>query len=144
MARPLILAPAALLAALLAGCGQSMPPEQAKSAAKAPAPMDMPKLDANGATIPFTGSTLPPGSRVTSMMVGAHEGAEMGKTMIDFESPLTPERTRDWFIPMLRDHRYKITANGANLSGHDPQGTPFRIDLKPLPGGRSAGMLASG
>lgn len=136
--------PIMILTVLLAGCSQSMPQQNTVAAARTPTPMDMPKVDTNGAAIPFTGSTLPPGSRVTSMMVGAHEGGEMGKTMIGFESPLTPERTRDWFLQMLLAHKFKLTADRVNLIGKDKDGTPFRLDLKPAPGGGSIGMLASG
>ncbi|MBX9797054.1 hypothetical protein [Sphingomonas sp.] len=128
----------------LAGCGQSMPSATTMQALKAAPRAEMPKLASNGASIPFSGAMLPPGAKVTSIMVGAHEGADMGKAMISFESPFDPPHTRDWFLQMLRAHEFKLTAHGPNLVGHDRDGAPFRLDLAPLADGRSSGRLASG
>lgn len=141
MLRPLTLLP---LLPLLAGCGQSMPQPKAMAAVKSPAPMAMPNADANGAVIPFEGSTLPPGSRVTMMMVQAHEGRDMGTTKIAFDAPGTPPQTRDWFLQMLLAHQFKLTAHGPNLVGHDAEGVPFKLDLAAKPGGGTRGLLVSG
>lgn len=142
--RPAALLTAALGALLLGGCGQSMPQPKAMAAATTPGAMAMPQVDQNGAVIPFNGSTLPPGSRVTMMMVQAHEGSEMGMTKIAFDSPGTPPQTRDWFLQMLRAHNFKLTAHGANLVGQDAEGTPFRLDLTPGAKGGTSGLLVSG
>lgn len=136
IALPLLLA--------LAACGQSVPQAKTMAAVARPAPMAMPSVPENGAVIPFEGSTLPPGSRVTMMMVQAHEGGDMGKTKIAFVSPGTPPQTRDWFLQMLRAHQFTLTAHGPNLIGHDSAGVPFKLDLAAKAGGGTEGMLVSG
>lgn len=129
---------------LIAACGQSMPQPKAMAAANSPAPMAMPSVATNGAVIPFQGSTLPPGAKVTMMMVQAHEGGDLGMTKIAFDSPGTPAQTRDWFLQMLLAHQFKLTAHGPNLIGRDAQGVPFKLDLAAKPEGGTKGLLVSG
>lgn len=138
------LIPGVLLISLAGACTPSMPKADAVNAAAKPSATAMPNVATNGATIPFPDAMLPPGSKVTAMMVDAHKSGANNKTMIDFTAPVDPPHARDWFLQMLLAHDYKLTANGPNLMGHAKDGTPFRLDLKPAAGGGSTGTLTSG
>lgn len=138
------LIPGVLLIAFVSGCTPSMPSKQSVAAATKPDAAAMPNVATNGATIPFPDAMLPPGSKVTAMMVGAHEAGANNKTMIEFAAPLDPPHARDWFLQMLLAHDYKLTAHGPNLIGHAMDGTPFRLDLKAAANGGSTGTLTSG
>lgn len=101
----------------------------------------IPKLHIKAENVDFHGVHLYPGSDVTAMNLAT--GDESGAMKLSFESPAKPEVVREWFQQRLNGAGYSVKDSPTGLAGTDPEGKDFRLDLTPVGGDKSRGVITA-
>ena len=104
----------------------------------------LPKMKLNAENFDMNGVHLFPGSTISGMNVDA-DGQDSGLVRVEFQSPASPSKVRDWFLDKLsKQAGFTITASGDDLIGTTDEKQPFRLDLAPDGADKSKGVIVIG
>ena len=107
--------------------------------------LTLPKLHLNAQNFDMNGVHLYPGSTISGMNINVHDGAgkdDDGRVRVTFESPAAPGVVRDWFRKQLAAADFKLTDDGAGLTGKTDEDKSFRLDLQSSGEGKSKGVVS--
>ena len=89
----------------------------------------LPKVSLTAENFDVGGVNLYPGSEIRDVNVDASGGAD-GKVSVNFTSPASPAKVRDWFQQQFAAHDTDVQREGNALIGQ-VEDKPFRIELAP-------------